>query len=117
MRSTISLNLSNSKSSGLSAACYRYSTTRSYVTCSRSKPKTFRQHRTHLAVCLVLDTGLRVSEMLTLRRDDLDFDNLILKVLGKGRKERLVPFSTELRKRLFRFDQLRAKKSIRSECV
>jgi integrase/recombinase XerD len=81
------------------------------------KPKTFRQHRTHLAVYLVLDTGLRVSEMLTLRRDDLDFDNLILKVFGKGRKERLVPFSTELRKRLFRFDQLRAKKGIRGECV
>jgi len=56
------------------------------------KPKTFRQHRTHVAVCLVLDTGLRLSEMLTLRRDDVDFSNLILKVLGKGRKERLVPY-------------------------
>jgi len=50
---------------------------------------------------LVLDTGLRPSEMLNLQRDDIDFSNLILKVLGKGRKERLVPFSPELRKRLF----------------
>ena len=81
------------------------------------KSKSFRQHRAHVAVCLVLDTGLRVSEMLTLRRDDVDFDNLILKVVGKGRKERLVPFSPELRKRLFRFDQLRAKKDVRSERV
>lgn len=81
------------------------------------RPKTFRQHRTHVAVCLVLDTGLRVSEMLTLRRDDVDFSNLILKVFGKGRKERLVPFSPELRKRLFRFDQLRTKKDVRSDRV
>jgi len=81
------------------------------------KPKTFRQHRTHLAVCVVLDTGLRVSEVLTLRRDDLDLDNMILKVFGKGRKERLVPFSPELRKRMFRFDQLREKKGIRGDGV
>ena len=81
------------------------------------KPKTFRQHRTHVAVCLVLDTGLRVSEMITLRREDVDYDNLILKAFGKGRKERLVPFSPALRKRLFRFDQLRVKKGIRGESV
>jgi site-specific recombinase XerD len=81
------------------------------------KPKTFRQHRTRVAVCLVLDTGLRVSEMLALRRDDVDFSNLILRVFGKGRKERLVPFSPELRKRLLRFDQLRTKKDVRSELV
>ena len=79
------------------------------------RPKTLRQHRTHVAVCLVLDTGLRLSEMLTLRRDGIDFSNLILKVLGKGPKGRLVPFSPELRKRLFRYDQLRAKKDIRSD--
>ena len=65
----------------------------------------------------MLDTGLRMSEMLTLRRDDIDFGNLILKVFGKGRKERLVPFSPELRKRLFRFEQLRTKKGIRSDLV
>ena len=31
------------------------------------KPKTSWQHRTHLAVCVVLDTGLRVSEVLGFR--------------------------------------------------
>jgi integrase/recombinase XerD len=55
--------------------------------------------------------------MLTLRREDVDFSNLILKTLGKGRKERLVPFSPELRKRLFRYDLLRTKKEIRSELM
>ena len=61
------------------------------------KPKTFRQARVHLAALLILDTGLRISETLHLRNSDTDCDNLILKVLGKGQKERLVPFSPELR--------------------
>ena len=81
------------------------------------KPKTFREARLHLAVLLVLDTGLRVSEALGLRLADIDADNLILKVIGKGQKERLVPFSPELRKRFYRFGQLRTKKNVRSEFV
>jgi len=40
-----------------------------------------------------------------------------LKTLGKGRKERVVPFSPELRKRLFRYDLLRTKKEIRSDLM
>ena len=81
------------------------------------KPKTFREARLHLAVLLMLDTGLRISEALNLRDAGIDCDNLILKVLGKGQKERLVPFSPELRKRIYRFMQLKTKKGIRSEFI
>ena len=81
------------------------------------KPKTFRQARVHLAVLLILDTGLRISEALHLRVTDTDCDNLILKVFGKGQKERLVPFSLELRRRLYRYEQLRAKKGVKSELL
>ena len=76
------------------------------------KPKTFRQARVHLATLLILDTGLRISEALHLLASDIDFDNLVLKVFGKGQKERLVPFSPELRRRIYRYQQLRAKKRI-----
>ena len=38
----------------------------------------------------------------------MNSENLILKVFGKGQKERLVPFSPELRKRLYRFEQVKA---------
>jgi len=81
------------------------------------KPKHFYQARLHLAVLLVLDTGLRISEALNLHHHDVDVDNLVLKVFGKGQKERLVPFSPELRKRLYRFQQLKLKKEIRSDFV
>ena len=56
------------------------------------KPKRFDQWRLHALVCLLLDAGLRIEEALTLRRDDLDFDNLLVTVFGKGRKERRIPF-------------------------
>jgi integrase/recombinase XerD len=59
------------------------------------KPKTYRETRLHVAVLLVLDTGLRISEALGLRDGDIDVHNLILKVFGKGQKERLVPFSPD----------------------
>jgi integrase/recombinase XerD len=81
------------------------------------KPRSLGQRRVHVAALLALDTGLRVSELLHLRLADVDFDNLILKVFGKGQKERLVPFSPELRKRLYRFEQFKEKKGIRTPCV
>ena len=71
------------------------------------KPKRFDQFRLHALVCLVLDTGLRVQEALTLRRSDVEFENLIATVFGSGRKERRVPFSFELRMVLFRWDRKR----------
>ena len=55
----------------------------------------------NLLVLVLLDTGARISEVLALRWTDVDFDNLLLTLHGKGRKDRIVPFSLELRKRLF----------------
>ncbi|MBU4200725.1 MAG: site-specific tyrosine recombinase XerD [Verrucomicrobia bacterium] len=45
-------------------------------------------------------TGLRVSEMCTLRLDDLHFDAGYLQCVGKGQKERVVPFSEKSGKML-----------------
>jgi integrase/recombinase XerD len=67
------------------------------------KPAKINGVRLHLIVCLLLDTGLRVSEALSLTIDDIDFENLVLKIQGKGMKQRLVPFSEELRRLLWRY--------------
>jgi integrase/recombinase XerD len=42
---------------------------------------------------LLYATGLRVSELVSLRTRDLDLDRGVLRCLGKGSKERLVPLS------------------------
>ena len=40
-------------------------------------------------------TGVRVSELVSLRLVDLDMERGVLKVLGKGKKERVVPLGEE----------------------
>src|SRR5229473_2649450 len=44
-----------------------------------AKPSTPTEHRLHVLALLLLDTGLRIDEALTLTRHDLDFDNLLIK--------------------------------------
>ena len=61
--------------------------------------------RAHILCCVLLDTGLRISEALGIQREEIDFDNMCIRVLGKGNKQRMVPMSLELRRRLFRWLQ------------
>lgn len=67
------------------------------------KPSGTNEVRAHAITLVLLDTGLRISECLSLTKKDLDFDNLIIRVKGKGGMHRLIPFSVELRKHLFRY--------------
>lgn len=41
---------------------------------------------------LLYASGLRVSELVSLAADDIDFDRMTVRVTGKGSKERVVPF-------------------------
>jgi integrase/recombinase XerD len=71
------------------------------------RPTTLTQWRLAAVVQTLLDTGCRINEVLTLRAADVDFENLLMLVDGKGSKQRKVPFSIELRKTLWRYKQLR----------
>jgi integrase/recombinase XerD len=68
-----------------------------------AKPSGENSRRAQAAALVVLDTGLRGRELTGLRRADIDLENLLLKVNGKGSKQRIVPFSTEGRKILWRW--------------
>jgi integrase/recombinase XerD len=69
------------------------------------KPKKRTGHRLVTLVALLADTGCRIDEALSLRWKDVDFDNLLVLLHGKGRKDRFVPMSLELRKRLFLYQR------------
>ena len=51
---------------------------------------------------------------MTAKVTDFDFDSLLLTVYGKGRKERRVPMSIDLRKILFRWGQVRERAEVTS---
>lgn len=75
-------------------------------TCSRARD--FDSRRDYAIMCLLLDTGMRRGELVGIALADLDLDGRLVKVLGKGRRERRVPISGETVKALDRY--LRARK-------
>lgn len=59
--------------------------------------------RNRVVVELFYATGMRISELVSIKMKQLDLDNQILRVLGKGRKERIVPFGTPATKWLRKY--------------
>lgn len=51
------------------------------------------QLRDRTILVLLLMSGMRLSELVGLDRNDVSFESRTIKVLGKGRKERLVPMN------------------------
>lgn len=67
------------------------------------KPETFSEQRLHTLLCLLMDTGIRINEALTLTLSRIDWDDLTMIVDGKGDKQRIVPFSLELKELLAQY--------------
>lgn len=57
-------------------------------------------HRNRAIVELLYSSGLRASELTALRRSDILWADGIVRVTGKGRKQRLVPISGEAMRQL-----------------
>lgn len=59
---------------------------------------------------LMYASGLRLSEVVNLKLSDIDFDQRILHILGKGNKERIVPFYELAKTKLLKYlNQVRNK--------
>lgn len=59
--------------------------------------------RNKAIVLLLLDTGLRASELASIKLRDIDVERGWIRVLGKGSKERLVRIGTVAQKALWRY--------------
>ncbi len=53
-----------------------------------------------MVIQLFYATGMRLSELINCKENQLDISKRIIKVLGKGNKERMIPISPELSKEL-----------------
>lgn len=59
-------------------------------------PPTWKGQTDKLLLELFYATGMRLSELIGLKENQLDLANRQVKVLGKGNKERIIPVSSEL---------------------
>ncbi|MEW6162642.1 MAG: site-specific tyrosine recombinase XerD [Nitrospirota bacterium] len=67
---------------------------------SVNKPTTVRDY---VMLELLYSSGLRISELVSLKVEDINLEAGFLRVLGKGSKERVVPVNTRAIKKLKRY--------------
>jgi len=69
--------------------------------------KGFFNRRDRAMIMVLFDTAIRLNELLHIKLANLDLANHQIKVFGKGRKDRLVPFGRKTKKELIRYLKLR----------
>lgn len=70
---------------------------------------TFKRMRTRIVVLIFYHTGIRCQELERLTCSDVNLSRCFLRVIGKGNKERIIPFGEELRRELTRYVSMRPK--------
>lgn len=55
--------------------------------------KTPLDHRNKAMLELLYATGTRISELISLKFSQIDFEECIIRIMGKGKKERIVPIN------------------------
>lgn len=58
---------------------------------ARTEAEKFRAYRNRAIIWMLIDTPVRHNELGSLRVEDVDLDGAMVKVMGKGRRERLMP--------------------------
>jgi integrase/recombinase XerC len=70
--------------------------TNSLINVSGVVTENWKSLNTHLLISLFYGTGMRLSELINLKENQVDFSRKQVKVLGKGNKERIIPVTDEL---------------------
>lgn len=71
--------------------------------------KEFADRRDAAMIRLFLDGGVRLSELAGINVDDVDLRGQTVRVLGKGRRERVVPFGVKVAQSIDRYTRLRVR--------
>ncbi|RFM25074.1 MAG: tyrosine recombinase XerC [Candidatus Thermochlorobacter aerophilum] len=70
-------------------------------------PDSFEGRRDRALLELLYSSGLRLSELIGLNIEDIDMENMLLKVFGKGKKHRIVPFGSFAKDALKKYFEVR----------
>ncbi|MDR1918294.1 MAG: tyrosine-type recombinase/integrase [Tannerellaceae bacterium] len=67
----------------------------------------FEGVRNRLILEMLYDTGLRRSELIGIKNADIDYEASLLKVTGKGNKQRMIPFAEKLKAQMLAYGTIR----------
>lgn len=67
----------------------------------------FTGNRNYVIMLTFLETGVRVSELVAININDINWREQRIKIFGKGRKERFVPFQSTLAEALKQYVKIR----------
>ncbi len=70
---------------------------------------TWKSLNAKMLITIFYSTGMRLSELITLKEKQIDFSRSSIKVLGKGNKERVIPVSQETIENIKQYQELRNK--------
>lgn len=67
----------------------------------------FKGERDKIVMELLYGTGIRLSELINLKMDDINYHQKVIKVRGKGNKDRVIPLYNELINSLKKYSRMR----------
>ncbi len=82
-------------------------------------PETWEGKTNHLLLQIFYNTGVRLSELVNLKESQVDKSNGIIKVLGKGNKERILPVNNRLLTEIQNYlsDKKKSLQDLSSDCL
>lgn len=80
----------------------------------KKEAEDFESLRDYTILLTFYHTGMRRAELLSLTDADIDMSKEEIKVLGKGNKERIIPFSKELRAELQNYSAMKQTEDLHS---
>jgi len=83
--------------------------TKKLVDALNQSTESWKSLNAKMLVTIFYATGMRLSELITLKEKQIDFSRSHIKVLGKGNKERIIPVSSEVLQIIHDYQQSKKK--------
>lgn len=83
--------------------------TKQLVEALNSAAENWKSLNAKMLITIFYNTGMRLSELIALKENQIDFGRSSIKVLGKGNKERVIPVSKETIASIREYQQLKNK--------
>ncbi len=83
--------------------------TKKLVDALNHSAESWKSQNAKMLITIFYNTGMRLSELISLKEKQIDFSRSSIKVLGKGNKERVIPVSRETITLIKEYQQLKSK--------